>query len=661
MKIPMPLRWSAFVGKAVALVALVASAVFMPSTSAAGWVPPAAPRKFSVIELLGVPGTSVTLGLQVPSGGTTLWLKVHGLSYPNKASVRVNGGDWVALNNTNCVFDYPGDRLNGMGGPLDTLSFRVVGVSLIPRKANTISFRFNFTDGVSIGYRILDLNILNSTGRRLLPESQPVFVRGRTSGLNQADVVAGSNLWYTANLKLNWIGDSMNAKCADCHADNGADLKYFSFSDKAISERARFHGLTLTQGRQIATYIRSLPMTGHGTPWDPPYQPGPGQDAKPVEEFAAGAGLKWVLPDDSLSFDYLFPDGTPQVSFTNTVNVRDIPISLPMPDWNAWLPRVHPKDAYGADFQPVYDALDVVRNESNMGIQLLRFNEWQVALWNWTVGPATTLPLEYRDGSATSWRAWWSIGRWRSVKTWDVMKTKGLEDRGQEMFNWPVHPKSWPAHTVFISAPHYTIQPMEGHFLRDGSREVWDILSHQWYWLQMILNDANHRHLEGFPIDWPYLQSFAGSQIAHGLGSAAQTTIAAIKAGESTTFNPQGQWDGFTAYSGPSMEWLWNTSFGAEHWQGYDPAFRDAVIRAWLAEYSRMVHELGRAHFRDVTFEIADGETDNTPGPPRSRPLIRSFAGNIVFLKNNGAAPDIIESMKELGGFLWPAADWTRF
>ena len=603
----------------------------------------------------------MTIALQVPSGGTTLWLKVHGLAYQNKASIRINGGEWVALNNTNCVFDYPGDRLRGMGGPLDTLSFRVVGVRLIPRSANTISFRFNFTDGVSIGFRVLDLNVLNASNRRLLPESQPVFVRGRTSGLSVSDVLAGSNLWYNANLRMNWIGTQIHAKCSDCHADKGTDLKYYSFSDKAISERARFHGLTLTEGRQLATYIRSLAVNSPGTPWDPPYQPGPGLDSKPADEFAAGAGLAWVLPDDSLSFDYMFPNGNPSVNFTNTLNIRELPIAMPLPDWNSWLPRVHPKDSYGTNFQPVYDSLGVVRNEPNIGSMVLRFGEWQVALWSWSVGPAAQVPLEFRDGSASAWRAWWSVGRWRTVKSWDVIKTRAIENRASEMFDWPVSSKSWPTHSVFISAPHYTVQPMEGHFIRDGSETVWSILSHQWYWLQMVLNDSNHRRQEIFPIDWAYMQAFAGRQLAYGLGAAAQITAASIKAGEATTLNPTHPNDGFTGFAGPSTEYLWNRSYGDGMWAGYDPAYRDQVIRAWLSEYSRMIHLVGRDHFRDVTHEMTGLETDTRAGPPRAYPWIGSHAGVIEFLKQKGCAQDIIDSMKELGQYLWPAADWSRF
>ena len=33
------------------------------------------------------------------------------------------------------------------------------------------------------------------------------------------------------------------------------------------------------------------------------------------------------------------------------LNPREIPISLQLPDWSHWLPRVHPLDAWGAAFQ----------------------------------------------------------------------------------------------------------------------------------------------------------------------------------------------------------------------------------------------------------------------------------------------------------------------
>jgi hypothetical protein len=40
--------------------------------------------------------------------------------------------------------------------------------------------------------------------------------------------------------------------------------------------------------------------------------------------------------------DIFRPDGN--------LNPREIPIALQLPDWSQWLPRVHPRDAWGSDF-----------------------------------------------------------------------------------------------------------------------------------------------------------------------------------------------------------------------------------------------------------------------------------------------------------------------
>ncbi|MSU33055.1 MAG: hypothetical protein EXS25_10460 [Pedosphaera sp.] len=74
-----------------------------------------------------------------------------------------------------------------------------------------------------------------------------------------------------------------------------------------------------------------------------------------------------------------------------------------------------------------------------------------------------------------------------------------------------------------------------------------------------------------------------------------------------------------------------------------------------------MTHLVGREYFRDVVAELEDGETYNEPRAPLGRPWIRSHSGMLVFLKQQEVAPDIIETMRDLGKFLWPQADWDRF
>src|SRR5208337_3494006 len=161
-----------------------------------------------------------------------------------------------------------------------------------------------------------------------------------------ADIQAGQTLWQTANLTSPGFG-AMQAKCGSCHTQDGRDLKYFNYSNLSIQTRAMFHGLTAQQGNQIASYIRSLnvPTSTYARPWNPPYQPGPGMDSRPVSDWAAGAGLDAVLDNDADTLNYVLPGGsTANIAGNAYLNQREIPIVLQLRDWNHWLPIIHPID-----------------------------------------------------------------------------------------------------------------------------------------------------------------------------------------------------------------------------------------------------------------------------------------------------------------------------
>src|SRR5204862_7907153 len=108
-------------------------------------------------------------------------------------------------------------------------------------------------------------------------------------------------------------------------------------------------------------------------------------DAQPVANWAAGAGLSWVLDSDTATLPFVFrpkgdlarqPDigNAPESAIVAAItpdafrpdgnlNPREIPISLQLPDWSHWLPRVHPLDAWGpafqnSDFSELYGSVD---------------------------------------------------------------------------------------------------------------------------------------------------------------------------------------------------------------------------------------------------------------------------------------------------------------
>src|SRR5439155_10416621 len=115
------------------------------------------------VEVLGANSTTVSriVALEAGTAGSvrSLWLQIHGLRYADQASVQINAGAWIPLNNNTVTIAEPGRSFGGIGGGFSTL---VMTLSL-PNGAvtdgdNAIRFRFNQTDGIVSSYRVLALN-----------------------------------------------------------------------------------------------------------------------------------------------------------------------------------------------------------------------------------------------------------------------------------------------------------------------------------------------------------------------------------------------------------------------------------------------------------------------------------------------------------------------
>ena len=267
--------------------------------------PPASTTITLPIEVVGPDGTTATASFAMPqganlSGQLQLWMQIHNLKYDTEASVQVNNSAWLPISTGSVTLLGNAAAFGGIGGGFHTLQMTLnLPAGAVTSGTNTITFRFNGTDGVTSGFRVLAFNI-QSAGSNLLPSS--LFVNDNPNNWQPpstaaSDIAAGLALYQGAALTGPTTGP-IQAHCSDCHTIDGRDLKYFNYSNNSIEARAVFHGLTAQQGAQIASYIRSLNLPNPGMPWNPPYQPGPGLDSQPVTNWAAGAGLDAVLDND---------------------------------------------------------------------------------------------------------------------------------------------------------------------------------------------------------------------------------------------------------------------------------------------------------------------------------------------------------------------------
>jgi hypothetical protein len=328
-------------------------------------------------------------------------------------------------------------------------------------------------------------------------------------------------------------------------------LKYFNFSNASIVARSRFHGLSTLQGEQIASYIRSLPLPHPGRPWNPPYQPGPGLDEQPISNWAAGAGLAWVLDQDAHAMPYLLgqhgdrmsgatpsPPGnapnlrelveqvTPDIFRPDgNLNPREIPIALQLPDWSGWLPRVHPKDAWGPDFTQsefaaLYGGQTSPEGKSNHGTkQPLRVLLASAQSADHDIRPVVAAFAEWSQArrgflrrfvqTKTVWspaltNKVYSTQLWQLVKTWEMMQEYGLEGRGRDLFGLTADSRTWCNTIPAETAPSAALIP-DGPAGVGGSALTNEYFIAAWYELQIVLNSGNHQHRDRSPVDWVYM------------------------------------------------------------------------------------------------------------------------------------------------------------
>ena len=506
------------------------------------------------VEVLGESGTVVARNIFLEDTQAEsveyLWLRVNGVRSAGQASLQLNNSGWIPIGNQSVVVAEPGKSFGGIGGGFSTLELELrVPKGFLLLGVNTVRFRFDQTDGVASGYRVLALNLLDGQRKQLLPaaafvEDDPAHWSSPYS--DSASLATGRALWHGASLIASSLPNSprIKAHCADCHTEDGRDLKYFNFSNYSIVTRSRFHGLSTAEGEQIASYIRSLNVPNPGRPWNPPYQPGPGLDDLPVSHWAAGAGIAWVLHDDNDGLSYLLltsQTGLPSIGMApgemrtlvqqltpevfrpdGNLSARQVPIALQLPTWSEWLPRVHPKDAWGPAFERSEFALAYAGRETSSRRRKAALRTTMLESTSYKRTDIHTIALAFGRWSqarrnflrsfANAKTEWtpaltdrvYSTQLWQLVKTWELMQEFDLEGRGSDMYGPGADARMWVNTVPSETAPSATHIP-DGTAGVGGSALTNTYFTAAWYELQILLNSGNHHHRDRYPVDWVYV------------------------------------------------------------------------------------------------------------------------------------------------------------
>jgi hypothetical protein len=618
------------------------------------------------VEVMGANSATKSVSFAIPpgsnlSGQLQLWLQIHGLEYQSQASVQVNGGAWIPINDTTATYLGHSRTFGGIGGGFTTLQLTLnLPAGSIQTGQNTLTFSFNGTNGISSGFRVLNLNVLAAGGGQLIPAA--TFTQDDPTTwappLNDAaDIQAGQALWQTANLTTPGTG-AIQAKCGNCHSQDGRDLKYFNYSNFAIEARSMFHGLTAQQGAQIASYIRTLnaPASSYGAPWNPPYQPGPGTDSRAVSDWAAGAGLSAVLDLDADTLPYVMPGGsTANLAANGFMNQREIPIDLQLRDWNHWLPTVYPLDAFGSQFSNS----GMVSGYLQLRAELVpndptSYSQHHLDITNWYETSPNLENLVVQPQSSSAWsnpvydRQIYSIAQWMMVKTWEINQEYGLEGMPQAAFGPKAENRAWYSNLPFFTSPFMLKIPhTNSPGIGNGSSIAFIYDSFIWYQTQLILNDGNGLAQGTWPIDWGYATSYltddltwnsVTSQVRVGTaGLFVEWAAKQAQAGDNN-INP------YSLVGYPAQVSTWSEITTTQKIQIFN-----AYLQAWLNELQPMTPQQFFAW--------------NGASPVFSYVAPGSASGELAYslpqLLYAGADPTLLDQVAAWGAKVWPAYNWT--
>jgi hypothetical protein len=215
---------------------------------------------------------------------------------------------------------------------------------------------------------------------------------------------------------------------------------------------------------------------------------------------------------------YLTPSGsTASWAANQYISARSMPIALQLPDWNSWLPAIHPMDAFGTAFAsstfntlyPTVRSLLVPNNPPAYQATLGTLEQWFVAANQYFIPSVETSNWDAISGplGTTARTNVYSAALWQMVKLWEINQEFGLEGMASVPFGSKAESRAWYSQQPFFTSPNM-MHMTSGAGLGNGSGISQIYLSFIWYQTQLILNDGSGTQSGSSPIDFGYVCGF---------------------------------------------------------------------------------------------------------------------------------------------------------
>ncbi|HEY9014439.1 MAG TPA: hypothetical protein VIM84_05210, partial [Gemmatimonadales bacterium] len=420
---------------------------------------------------------------------------------------------------------------------------------------------------------------------------------------------------------------------------------------------------TYDQAIAVTSYIRSNPTPTVGRPWDPPYQPGPGLDASIREKWAGGAGRTALLARDRDTLDRMFPTlaSGPGVDFSATLNLREMPIQLPLPDWNQWLPRVHPRDAWGAaafDTNTLTTGYASLKNSLASGYRgsnlINLVNAWSLARYNFLV-PRTEGALKPSPWTTEHSMSVYSTAQWQLVKLWDLMQTYDLEGLPRSLLGPQAEVRGWFGNGIAFQTSPNMLKIPESTLGIKGNALGTLYLSNAWYHVQAILNSGHRKAASTGAMDWGYTFGKIKDALWKGQRHGSRLLALIYKACQERTNGkpPSVMVDGWEPSRDACIKLMVQSDYSGI-WKDVTASEKTALcngfLAAWIAECKKWTpqqyYSAGLAAASEVPVSNFDGRLCD-----RVWAMIPGF-------RSAGADPAVLADVKAWAATVWPAANW---